>query len=165
MVNISNKTSKKNSLKAGKKFKLNRWLVFDGIVLIIIVGVLAVRFTRASVDSTFMRTPQQMNSGTIQRSVVGGEARHIVTNEVHAETSVTVDATEMQASRQVCADMRANSPQNFVDIQINGHFANKFADKPGEVTVCADVNNDNRGGEIYVGTNGDASVYRIYGVR
>lgn len=156
---------KKPVLKVGKKFTLSGWMIFDGIALIIIVGVLAARFAGASVDSTFMRTPQQMTSGTLQRSVASGEYRHIVAKDIHAETSATVVASDVAASRQVCVKFRVNSANTFVDVQLNGHFANKFMVDPGDVTLCADVNNENQGGSIYAGTSGDANVYSIYGIR
>lgn len=165
MASINPNNIMKRKLKVGKKFQLSGWMIFDGIALIIIVGVLAVRFTKASVDSTFMRTPQQMTSGELQRNVATGESRRIVAEGVHAETSVAVTADDMAASRQVCAQFRVNSSQTFVDIQINGHFANSFADKPGNVTVCADVNNESVGGVIYAGTSGNANVLSIYGTR
>lgn len=165
MARISTNTLKKNSLSVGKKPKLNKWLVFDGIALIIIVGVLAVRFTRASVDSTFMRTPAQMTEGSLDRSVAAGEFRHVVAKSIHAETSVAIDAADIAASRQVCAQFHVNSAKTFVDIQLNGHFANQYMEQPGDVTLCADVNNENKGGVIYAGTSGDVNVYSIYGTK
>ena len=96
---------KKANLKVGKKVTLNRWLVFDGIVLIIIVGVLAARFSHAGVNYTFMRTPSQMSGGTVGRSVTNGDYRHIVANGVHAEASAKASDQEMKASSQVCAQM------------------------------------------------------------
>jgi hypothetical protein len=156
---------KKPVLKVGKKFSLSGWMIFDGLALIIIVGVLAARFAGASVDSTFMRTPSQMEGGTLSRSVAQGVYRHIVAQDVHAEASAQVSAEEVAASRQICAQMHVNSADTFVDIQINGHYANKFAVKSGDVLVCADVNNENKGGAVYAGTSGDANVLAIYGVR
>lgn len=165
MANKISTNLKKPVLKVGKKFTLSGWMIFDGLALIIIVGVLAARFAGASVDSTFMRTPQQMASGTLQRSVANGEYRRITAKDVHAETSAAVVAQDVAASRQVCAQFRVNSANTFVDIQLNGHFANKFVAAPGEVTLCMDVNNDNLGGTVYAGTSGDANVYSIYGIR
>lgn len=156
---------KKPALKVGKKFTLSGWMIFDGLALIIIVGVLAARFAGASVDSTFMRTPGQMNEGTLVRSAVNGVSRHVVAGGIHGETSATVSAADIAASKQVCARVRVNSANTFIDIQINGHFANKFVTTPGDATVCADVNNENLGGEVFAGTSGDMSVYRIYGTR
>lgn len=165
MANISVNKVMKNKLKVGKKFQVSGWMIFDAIALIIIVGVLAVRFTQASVDSTFMRTPQQMSQGTLQRSVAGGEYRHIVAKDVHDEASAQVEAADIAASRQVCAQFHVNSADTFVDLQLNGHFANSFMTKPGDVTLCVDVNNENQGGVVYAGTSGNANVYRIYGTR
>lgn len=156
---------KKPVLKVGKKFTLSGWMVFDGLALIIIVGVLAVRFAGASVDSTFNRTPSQMSGGTLSRSVASGVYRHIVAKDVHAEASAPVTAAEVAASKQICAQMRVNSANTFVDIQLNGHFANEFAQNAGDVTVCVDVNNDTKGGVVYAGTSGDANVSAIYGIR
>jgi hypothetical protein len=156
---------KKPVLKVGKKFSLSGWMVFDGLALIIIVGVLAARFAGASVDSTFTRTPSEMNGGTLSRSVAHGVYRHIVAEGVHAEASTQVSAEEVAASRQICAQMRVNSADTFVDIQINGHYANKFMTSAGDVVVCADVNNESKGGMVYAGTSGDANVSAIYGVR
>ena len=155
----------KANLKVGKKVKLNAWLVFDGIALVIIVGVLAARLSNAGVDYTFMRTASQMSSGSLGRSVAASDYRHISADGVHAETTATVTAAEMAASKQICAEVRANSAKNFVDIQVNGHFANKFVETPGNTTVCVDVNNDKTGGVVYAGTSGDANVYSIYGTK
>lgn len=157
---------KKPVLRVGKKFSLSGWMIFDGLALIIIVGVLAARFAGASVDSTFNRTPNQMTGGSIGRSVANGEYRHVkATNGIHAETSVAVLPADVAASRQICAQFRVNSANTFVDIQLNGHFANKFVVSPGDVTLCTNVDNENRGGSVYAGTSGDANVYSIYGIR
>lgn len=165
MANVSINKLKKPNLRVGKKYKLSGWLIFDGIALIIIVGVLAVRFAGASVDSTFTRTPAQMSGGTLGRSVASGNYRQIVATGIHAETNVTVMSAEVAASRQICAQMHVNSAKTFVDIQLNGHYASKFMENAGDVTVCADVNNENQGGVIYAGTSGSANVQSIYGTR
>lgn len=156
---------KKPVLKVGKKFALSGWMIFDGLALIIIVGVLAARFAGASVDSVFTRTPSQMNGGALSRSVAHGVYRHIVAEGVHAEASAQLTADEVAASRQICAQMRVNSADTFVDIQINGHYASKFASKAGDVLVCAEVNYENKAGMVYAGTSGDANVSAIYGTR
>lgn len=165
MVNRISTNLSKPVLKVGKKFTLSGWMVFDGLALIIIVGVLAARFAGASVDSTFMRTPSQMSGGTVGRSIANGMYRHIVAEGVHAEASVDISAAEAAASRQICAQMHVNSANTFVDIQVNGHYASKFMVSAGDVLVCTDVNNESRGGMVYAGTSGDASVSVIYGVR
>lgn len=165
MANKISTNLKKPVLKVGKKFTLSGWMVFDGLALIIIVGVLAVRFAGASVDSTFTRTPSQMSGGELSRSVAHGVYRHIVANDVHAEATAQVTAAEVAASRQICAQMHVNSADTFVDIQINGHYANKFVVTAGDVLVCADVNNENKGGVVYAGTSGDANVSTIYGTK
>ena len=152
-------------LRVGKRFKLSGWLLFDGIVLIIIISVAAVRLTHAGVDYTFMRTAGQMQSGTLSRSVTAGEYRGLLSNGIHAETGASVTADEMAASSQVCAQMHVNSRDTFVDIQINGHYASKFSNAAGDVTVCADVNNEAKGGTVYAGTSGKADVYSIYGTK
>lgn len=152
-------------LRVGKRFKLSGWLLFDGIVLIIIIGVAAVRLTHAGVDYTFMRTAQQMQSGTLGKSVTAGEYRGLSSNGIHAETGASVTADEMAASGQVCAQMHVNSNDTFVDIQINGHYGSKFATAAGDITVCADVNNEAKAGTVYAGTSGKADVYSIYGTK
>lgn len=150
-------------LRVGKKFKLSGWLLFDGIVLIIIISVAAVRLTHAGGNYSFMRTPQQMQGGTLGRSVVTGDYRSLVSNGIHAEASAIVSAEEVAASSQICAQMHVKSKDTFVDIQLNGHYANKFSTLAGDVTVCAPVNNEDKGGTVYAGTSGNADVYSIYG--
>lgn len=163
MPKLTTPNSSKAALKVGKTFKPSAWLVFDAIALVVIVGVLALRFTRASGQNTFSRTPQQMSKGTLSRSVASGTFRHIVADGVHAETGADVSTAEMAASTRVCASMHVNSPNTFIDIQVNGHFANQFVEKPGEATICAALDNDAQAGTVYAGTSGDASVYNIYG--
>ena len=60
-------------LQLGKRFKLSGWMLFDGIVLIIIISVAAVRLTHAGGNYTFMRTPQQMQGGTMGKNVLTGD--------------------------------------------------------------------------------------------
>jgi len=150
-------------LRVGKKFKLSGWLLFDGIVLIIIISVAAVRLTHAGGNYSFMRTPQQMRGGTLGRSVVAGDYRSLVSNGIHAEASAIVSAEEVAASSQICAQMHVKSKDTFVDIQLNGHYVNKFSTSVGDVTVCAPVNHEDKGGTVYAGTSGNADVYSIYG--
>lgn len=152
-------------LKVGKKFKLSGWLLFDGIVLIIIISVAAVRLTHAGANYTFTRTPQQMQGGTLARSVVNGEHRSLSSNGIHAEASTSVTADEVAASSQICAQMRVKSSDTFVDVQINGHYASKFTTSAGDITICADVNHEAKGGTVYAGTSGKAEVYSIYGAQ
>jgi hypothetical protein len=156
---------KKPVLKVGKKFTLNGWMIFDGLALVIIVGVLAARFAGASVESTFKRTPDQMSGGTLSRSVANGISRHIVAEGIHAETSVTVTAQELATSRQVCAQMKVNSAETFIDIQVNGKYANKFVTTPGEALVCVDLKGEQSDVTVYAGTSGDVNVSVIYGVQ
>lgn len=163
MAKVSSMMTKRVSI--GKKFTLSGWMIFDGLALIIIVGVLAARFAGASVDSTFRRLPAQMMGGSLERSIAAGEYRHIIAKDVHAEATAEVLATDIAASQQICARVRANSANTFVDIQLNGHYASEFVAQPGEVTVCADVNHENQGGTVYAGTSGDANVYSIYGIK
>lgn len=152
-------------LRVGKRFKLSGWFIFDGIVLLIIISVAAVRLTHAGVETTFMRTPQQMQGGSLGRSIVGSDYRRLVSNGIHAEASATITAAEAAASRQICAQMHVNSADTFVDIQINGRYANKFANGSGDITVCVEVNNQDTGGVVYAGTSGNADVQSIYGTR
>lgn len=152
-------------LRVGKRFKLSGWLLFDGIALIIIISVAAVRLTHAGVDYTFMRTPQQMQSGVLSRSVTSGEYRQLSSNGVHAETGASVTAGEMAASGQLCAQLHVNSSDTFVDIQVNGHYATKFANEAGDITVCVDVDYEAKAGTVYAGTSGKADVYSIYGTK
>lgn len=151
-------------LRVGKKFKLSGWMLFDGIVLIIIISVAAVRLTHAGGNYTFMRTPQQMQGGTLERNVVTGEYRKLVASGIHAEASATVATEEVAASSEICANFRVVSKDTFVDIQLNGHYVNKFSAGAGEVTVCAPVNHEDKGGVVYAGTSGNANVQSIYGV-
>lgn len=165
MAKLNLNSNSRSSLKVGKKVTLNRWLIFDGIALIIVVGVLAARFSHAGVNYSFMRTPAQMSGGTLGRSITSGDYRHLAANGVHAEASAKVTADEMAASTQVCAQMHVNSAKTFVDIQINGLYANKFVESAGDVTVCADTNKQAQGGDIFAGTSGDAQVISIYGAK
>lgn len=152
-------------LRVGKRFKISGWLLFDGIALIIIISVAAVRLTHAGANYTFTRLPEQMQGGTLGRSVVTGQYRRLVSNGIHAEAGATVTQAEVQASSQICAQLHTNSNDTFVDIQFNGHYATKFASQAGDVTVCADLNGETQGGTIYAGTSGNADVYSIYGTR
>ncbi len=151
-------------LRIGKNFKLSGWMLFDGIVLIIIISVAAVRLTHAGGNYTFMRTPQQMQGGTLERNVITGEHRKLVSNGIHAEASATVETEEIAASSQICARMHVASKDTFVDIQLNGHYTNRFSAGAGEVTVCAPLDGDTKGGTVYAGTSGNADVQSIYGL-
>lgn len=150
-------------LQVGKKFTISGWMLFDGIALIIIISVAAVRLTHAGVDYTFMRTAQQMEAGTLGRSVAAGEYRRLSSNGIHAETSAEVTADELAASSQICAQMHVSSADTFADIQFNGHYASKFATSAGDVTVCVAIDKSSQGGKVYAGTSGKADVYSIYG--
>lgn len=152
-------------LRVGKRVKLSGWLIFDGIALIIIISVATMRLTHAGVDYSFERLPQQMQGGTLKQGVVTGDYRQLVAEGIHAEASSTVTAAEMAASKQVCARLRVASSDTFVDIQVNGKYANKFVSNAGDAVVCVDVNNQGAGGVVYAGTSGNADVYSIYGTK
>jgi hypothetical protein len=152
-------------LRVGKKYKLSGWMLFDGIVLIIIISVAAVRLTHAGGNYTFTRTPQQMQGGTLERNVITGEYRKLVSNGIHAEASASVAAEEVVASGQICAQVHVASKNTFVDIQLNGHYASKFAASAGDVTVCAPLAGETKGGTVYAGTSGNADVQSIYGLQ
>lgn len=156
---------KNANLKVGKKITLSGWLVFDGIALIVIVGVLAARMSHAGGNYVFIKSPQQMSGGSLARDVASGEYRHVVAGGVHGETTAVVTTADITGSSQICADFRTNSAKNFIDIQLNGHYANKFVASSGNATVCADLNSDYAGGTIYAGTSGDVNVLSIYGVK
>ena len=154
-----------SQLRVGKRFSLSGWLLFDGIVLMIIIGVAAVRLTHAGVNYTFMVNPSQMQGGSLSRNIATGESRRLVSNGIHAETTAIVTADQIAASTEVCADIHVSSKNTFVDIQLNGQYASQFADQAGDKTVCVVIDKAAGAGTIYAGTSGNAEVHRIYGVQ
>ena len=150
-------------LRVGKRFKISGWLLFDGIVLIIIISVATLRFTHAGANYSFLVNPAQMQGGELKRSVVDGSYRQLVSNGIHAETSAVATTEQIKASKQVCADMRVRSNNTFIDVQFNGKYANKFVTQAGQATVCVELGSQAQGGTIYAGTSGNADVYQVYG--
>jgi len=151
-------------LRVGKRFKISGWLLFDGIVLLIIISVATLRLTQAGENYTFMVTPGQMQGGELKRSVVAGPYRQLVSTGIHAETSVAVTTDQVAASDKICANMHVRSKDTFIDIQLNGKYANKFVTTAGDTTVCVDVKGQSAVGTVYAGTSGNADVYSIYGL-
>jgi len=152
-------------LRVGRRFKISGWLLFDGIALIIIISIATLRLTHAGLNYSFERTPAQMQGGSLTHSVVSGDYRRLVSSGIHAEASAVLTAQEVGESQQVCAQLHVNSKDTFIDIQLNGHYANAFVSRAADATVCVDVNHEASGGTVYAGTSGNADVQRIYGIK